>query len=87
MYLGSAKLGSEHEWTTRPMRVRHTHNTCPTRSFAASTWMPFLYQTIQEENEAGGRDDRKNLMQFGRAMKHLGIDMIIANSPEARGRS
>ena len=37
--------------------------------------------------EAGGRVDKKNLTQFGRAMKHLGIDMIAAYSPEARGRS
>ena len=29
----------------------------------------------------------KNLTQFGRAMKYLGIHMIAAYSPEARGRS
>ncbi len=37
--------------------------------------------------EAGGKVDTKNLTQFGRAMKHLGIEMIAAYSPEARGRS
>jgi hypothetical protein len=37
--------------------------------------------------EAGGKVDKVNLTQFGRAMKHLGIDMIAAYSPAARGRS
>lgn len=37
--------------------------------------------------EAGGKVDRQNLTQFGRAMKQLSIDMIAAYSPEARGRS
>lgn len=37
--------------------------------------------------EAGGKVDRENPTQFGRAMKQLGIDMIAAYSPEARGRS
>jgi hypothetical protein len=37
--------------------------------------------------EAGGKVDKMNLTQFGRAMKQLGIDMIAAYSPEARGRS
>lgn len=37
--------------------------------------------------EAGGKVDKVNLTQFGRAMKHLGIQMIAAYSPEARGRS
>ena len=37
--------------------------------------------------QADGKVDRANLTQFGRAMKHLGIDMIAAYSPEARGRS
>lgn len=36
--------------------------------------------------EAGGKVDKENLTQFGRAMKHLGIEMIAAYSPEARGR-
>jgi transposase len=36
--------------------------------------------------EAGGKVDRVNLTQFGRAMKNLGIHMIPAYSPEARGR-
>ena len=36
--------------------------------------------------EAGGKVDKVNLTQFGRAMKHLGIQMIPAYSPEARGR-
>ena len=37
--------------------------------------------------EAGGKVDKINLTQFGRAMKHLGIELIPAYSPEARGRS
>jgi len=37
--------------------------------------------------EAGGKVDRENPTQFGRAMKQLGIEMIAAYSPEARGRS
>jgi len=38
-------------------------------------------------SEAGGKVDKKNLTQFGRAMQQLGIEMIAAYSPEARGRS
>ena len=37
--------------------------------------------------EAGGKVDKNNLTQFGRAMAHLGICTIAAYSPEARGRS
>lgn len=37
--------------------------------------------------EAGGKVDKRNLTQFGRAMHQLGIEMIAAYSPEARGRS
>lgn len=37
--------------------------------------------------DAEGKVDRDKLTQFGRAMKQLGIDMIPAYSPEARGRS
>jgi transposase len=37
--------------------------------------------------EAGGKVDKNNLTQFGRAMHQLGIEMIAAYSPEARGRS
>jgi transposase len=37
--------------------------------------------------EAGGKVDKINLTQFGEAMKRLGIEMIAAYSPEARGRS
>jgi transposase len=37
--------------------------------------------------QAGGKVDKENLTQFGRAMKQLGIEMIPAYSPEARGRS
>jgi transposase len=37
--------------------------------------------------EAGGKVDKENPTQFGRAMRHLGIEMIPAYSPEARGRS
>lgn len=37
--------------------------------------------------EAGGRVDKGHLTQFGRALHQLGIEMIPAYSPEARGRS
>jgi len=37
--------------------------------------------------EAGGKVDKVNLTQVGRAMKQLGIEMIPSYSPEARGRS
>ena len=37
--------------------------------------------------KAGGKVDRHNLTQFGRAMAQLGIEMIPAYSPQARGRS
>ena len=37
--------------------------------------------------ESGGRVSKGQLTQFGRAMKQLGIEMIPAYSPEARGRS
>lgn len=36
--------------------------------------------------ETGGKVDKNNPTQFGRALRHLGIDMIPAYSPEARGR-
>lgn len=36
---------------------------------------------------AGGKVDKVNLTQFGRALQQLGIEMIAAYSPEARGRS
>jgi hypothetical protein len=37
--------------------------------------------------EGGGKVDKVNLTQFGQAMRQLGIDMIPAYSPQARGRS
>lgn len=37
--------------------------------------------------EAGGKVDKHNLTQVGRALKQLGIKHIAAYSPEARGRS
>ena len=37
--------------------------------------------------EAGGKVDRSNPTQFGRAMGELGIEMIPSCSPQARGRS
>ncbi len=37
--------------------------------------------------EAGGKVDKVHLTAFGEAMKRLGIEMIPAYSPEARGRS
>lgn len=36
---------------------------------------------------AGGKVDKANPTQFGRAMAELGVEMIPAYSPEARGRS
>jgi hypothetical protein len=36
--------------------------------------------------EAGGKVDKNNPTQFGRAMRHLGIELIPAYSPQARGR-
>jgi len=35
---------------------------------------------------AGGPVDKKNLTQFGRAMRQLGIELIPSYSPQARGR-
>jgi hypothetical protein len=37
--------------------------------------------------EANGKVDKDNPTQFGRALRRLGIEMIPAYSPEARGRS
>lgn len=37
--------------------------------------------------QAGGKVDKSNPTQFGRAKKQLGIEMIAAYSPQARGRS
>jgi hypothetical protein len=37
--------------------------------------------------KAGGKVDKSTPTQFGRAMQQLGIEMIPAYSPEARGRS
>jgi transposase len=37
--------------------------------------------------KAGGKVDKNNPTQFGRAMNQLGIEMIAAYSPQARGRS
>ena len=37
--------------------------------------------------KAGGKVDKHNLTQFGQAMRRLGINMIAAYSPQARGRS
>ena len=37
--------------------------------------------------EAGGKVDKGRPTQFGRAMSQLGVEMIPAYSPEARGRS
>ena len=36
--------------------------------------------------KAGGKVDKENLTQFGRAMDELGIEMIPGYSPQARGR-
>ncbi len=37
--------------------------------------------------KGGGPVDRQNLTQFGRALEQLGVEMIPAYSPQARGRS
>jgi transposase len=37
--------------------------------------------------KAGGKVDKKQLTQVGRAMRELGVQMIPAYSPQARGRS
>ena len=37
--------------------------------------------------EAGGKVDKSRPTQFGRVLRQLGIEMIAAYSPEARGRS
>ena len=37
--------------------------------------------------QAGGKVDKDNPTQVGRALEHLGIELIAAYSPEARGRS
>jgi hypothetical protein len=37
--------------------------------------------------QAGGKVDKNNLTEVGRALKQLGIEHIAAYSPEARGRS
>jgi hypothetical protein len=37
--------------------------------------------------ETGGKVDKRNLTQVGRALHQLGIGMIAAYSPQARGRS
>ena len=38
------------------------------------------------KSEAGGKVDKNNPTQFWRALAHLGIELIPAYSPEARGR-
>ena len=37
--------------------------------------------------KAGGKVDKDNPTQVGRALQQLGIELIAAYSPEARGRS
>ena len=37
--------------------------------------------------EAGGKVDKETLTQVGRGLQHLGMELIPAYSPEARGRS
>ena len=37
--------------------------------------------------EAGGKVDRSQPTQVGRALAHLGVEHIAAYSPQARGRS
>ena len=58
---------------------------------AARGWFCVLYTDLGSHYwhtpEAGGKVDQVNLTQFVEAMKRLGIEMIPAYSPEARGRS
>ena len=35
---------------------------------------------------AGGKPDRSRLTQVGRALERLGVELIVAHSPQARGR-
>ena len=49
----------------------------------------FAYEysrTKDDIPQAGGKVDRDNPTQFGRAMRQLGVEMIPAYSPQARGR-
>src|SRR5205085_4776901 len=48
-----------------------------------SDWASHFFYTPK----GGGKVDREQLTQVGRALKSLGLEMIAAYSPEARGRS
>ena len=43
--------------------------------------------TLEYKLEADGKVDQNNPTQFGRALRHPGIEMIAVYSPEARGQS
>ncbi len=53
--------------------------------FVLCTWIVALI--IFCPSKAGGKVDKTNLTQVDRAMSQLGIEMIAAYSPQARGRS
>ena len=45
-----------------------------------------IYRSDREPTAEELSLDRKPLTQFGRAMKELGVELILANSPQAKGR-
>jgi hypothetical protein len=45
-----------------------------------------IYRSDREPNGQELLEGRKPLTQFGRAMKELGVELILANSPQAKGR-
>lgn len=45
-----------------------------------------IYQTPREASVAEQIAQERSLTQFGRAMKDLGVGIVLANSPQAKGR-
>jgi hypothetical protein len=78
-----ARLVEEESTATVMAALRHVVETqglfCALYSDRASHFRVTL--------ESGGRVDRTRLTQIGRAMRELGVEMIPAYSPQARGRS
>jgi len=66
---------------------------CPEITFTRLPWSRGLFCSLYTDRgshywhtpEAGGKVDKVNLTQVGRAMKPLGIEMIPAYSPESQG--
>ena len=75
--------------------MKHPRRYAPTGGSFAPVWVAAFKWNRRQTSavyattpEAGGKVDKTKLTQFGRAMmQDLGIDMIPAYSPEARGRS